>query len=227
MPEEKVLVVDDELPVISLLQLWLQEEGYQVFGATKGHDALRLYFQHKPALSTIDLSMPGMSGFELIQRIREISDGHLLVVSGLCSEENMVRGLDLGADEFMVKPVTKRLFQARVRSLLRRVAPVEDSPTGYYDSSLEMSFLTHEVKARGETVYLRPTEFRLLSCLVLNRDRIVGHSELLDRVWGAQGGSLDSLAWYVSALRGKIEEDQKHPRLIMTVPRVGYRYITQ
>lgn len=225
MPNTKVLVVDDEPQIVSLLQMWLEEDGYTVYTATTAAEALRLYFQHRPTLSTVDLLLPGMDGFQLITRIREISDGHVLVISALGADEEVIRGLDLGADDYLVKPVLMRVFLARVRSLLRRASPPAPAPSLYSDPSLTLNFLTHEAEVRGKTLYLRPTDFKLLACLATNNSRVIGHMELLDRVWGDQGGSLDSLTWYVSALRQKLEEDHKDPRLIVTVPRVGYRYI--
>ncbi len=227
MSYTKVLVVDDEPQVVDLLQMWLEEEGYLVYGATTGEEALRLFFQHRPSLSTIDLIMPGMDGFQLIRRIREMSDGHVLVMSALADDENVIRGLELGADEYLVKPVPMRVFLARVRSLLRRTTSSEDDYSAYADPSLTLNALTHEVAIRGRSVYLRPTEFKLLDCLTAYNDRVMGHSEILDRVWGDSNGSLDSLAWYIASLRQKLEENPKNPRLIVTVPRVGYRYFPQ
>ena len=225
MASTKVLLVDDEPDLLSLLRDWLEEDGYEVFSTTDGGEALRLFFQHRPALSITDLRMPGMDGFQLITRIRELSDGHVLVLTALGGEEHVVRGLDLGADEYLVKPVSRRAFLARVRSILRRaVAPSEEQPTAYSDAYLSLNFLTHEVKLRGKPLHMRPTEFRLLAVLAQNSDRVVGHQELLDRAWGDQAGSPDSLKWYVSALREKLEEDPQTPRLIVTMPRVGYRY---
>ena len=225
MSPTKVLVVDDEPDLVSLLEGWLKEEGYEVYASTDGAEALRLFFQHRPALSITDLNMPGMDGFQLISRIREMSDVHVLVLTALGSEEHVIRGLELGADEYLIKPVSKRIFQARVRSLLRRAVQSDDVPTGgYSDACLTIDLLAHEVRVRGESLHLRPTEFRLLTFLAQNSSRVLSHDELLNRVWGDQAGSLDSLKWYISSLREKVEEDSQNPRLIVTVPRIGYRY---
>lgn len=175
MPATKVLVVDDEPDLVSLLREWLEEDGYEVHTATEGGEALRLFFQHKPTLSIADLRMPGMNGFQLITRIREMSDGHILVLTALGGEEHVIRGLELGADEYLVKPVSKRVFLARVRSLLRRAVAPEEVPSGYSDASLKLNFLTHEVEIRGQSLHLRPTEFRLLAYLAQNSDRVLRH----------------------------------------------------
>ena len=225
MSPAKVLVADDEPDLVSILTEWLEDDGYEVVSANDGAGAIKLFFQHKPILSITDLRMPGLDGFQFITRIREMSDAHVLVLTALGGEDHVVRGLDLGADEYLVKPVTKRAFLARVRSLLRRATSSDEPSSGYSDSALTLNFLTHEVQIRGKTLHLRPTEFRLLAFLAQNSDRVIGHHELLDKVWGDQSGSLGSLKWYISSLRDKLEENSQKPTLIVTVSRVGYRYV--
>ena len=224
MPGTKVLVVDDEEGLVSLLKRWLEEAGYEAYGATDGEGGLELFFEQSPALSIIDLRMPGMNGFQVVSRIRESSDAHLLVLTAFDNEEYIIRGLELGADEYLIKPVSKRVFLARVDALLRRAVTAEEIPSAYSDASLTLDLLTHDVYVRSQPVHLAPTEFRLLAFLTQHSDPVVGHEELLDCVWGDHGGSLDSLKWHVSTLREKVEEDPKVPRLIVTVPKVGYRY---
>ena len=226
MPSRKILVVDDEPDLLSLLQEWLEEAGHEVYAATNGWEALELFSQQRPALTITDLRMPGMDGFQLISRIREMSGAHVLALTALSGEEHTIRGLELGADEYLVKPIRKRVFLARVGSLLRRAVPVDDAPHPHYTGGcLTISFPTHQVQVRGQPLHLRPTEFRLLAYLIQNQDRVVGHQELLDRVWGVQFGSLASLKWYILSLREKVEENPREPRLIVTIPRVGYRYL--
>ena len=132
-------------------------------------------------------------------------------------------GFDLGADEYLVKPISKRVFLARVRSMLRRAVPDEELALKYEDNILTLDFQSHDTQVKGESLRLRPTEFKLLVFLVQNSDRVLSHQELLDRVWGDQQGSLDSLKWYVSSLRYKIEDNPRKPQFIVTFPRVGYR----
>lgn len=225
MGQPRILLVDDEPNLMGLLQEWLEAEEYEVHCARDGGEALPMFFNLRPDLSVTDLRMPGMDGFQLIQRIREISsDSHLVVLSALGNEENVVRGLELGADEYMVKPVSKRVFLAKVRSLLRRATAADQDFCAYSDSALSLNFLTYEVVANGRPLSLRPTAFRLLSFLVQNHHRVVGYQELLDRVWGDEAGSLDSLKWHIAYLRGEVEEDRNSPTRIVTVARVGYRY---
>ena len=225
MSRSPVLVVDDEPGLVELLKDWLEGDGHEVHAAADGVEGLALFFQHQPALTVVDLRMRGMDGFQLITRIREASDAHILVLTGLETEEAAVRGLRLGADAHLVKPVRRRAFLARVRALLRRASPPEKLAPNYSDAVLVLNFLTHEARVRGEFVRLTPTEFRLLAYLCRNRGRVVEHSELLDRVWGERHGSSDSLKWYIHSLREKMESDPSDPRLIVTVQAVGYRYL--
>ena len=138
--------------------------------------------------------------------------------------ENTIRGLNLGADEYLVKPIVKREFLARVRSMVRRAKPPGEVPVEYRDSVISLDLLTHDASCRGETVHMWPTEYRLLAYLALNHNCVLSHQELLDKVWGNDGGSLDSLKWHVSSLREKLEADPKKPSIIVTFPMVGYRY---
>lgn len=221
----KVLIVDDEADFQALIQSWLEDEGYEVYAAANGWEGLQLFAEIRPQLTITDVRMPAMDGFQLISRIREISDAHLLALTAMGDTENTVRGLELGADEYLVKPVAKREFLARVRSMVRRATPPGEVPVNYRDPVLTLDLLTHAASCRGETIHMRPTEYRLLTFLALNGDRVLNHQELLDKVWGDQGGSLDSLKWHVSVLRDKIEVNPKRPSIIITYPRVGYRYI--
>lgn len=220
-----VLVVDDEVEVVSLLSEWLREAGYTVHGCCDGKEALRAFFEKHPDLSVVDIRMPGLDGFTLISRIRELSNRAVLVLSALAGTEDVVRGLDLGADEYLVKPVAREVFLARVRSLLRRASPEPEVPQTYTDAALHINLRAREVYVRGERVHLLPTEYRLLTLLVLKQDSVLTYEEILDQVWGKGEGSLDSLKWYVSSLRQKLEETPSTPRLILNVRSAGYRYL--
>jgi two-component system KDP operon response regulator KdpE len=224
MPRSTILIVDDEPELVELLQDWLQEEGFDVHSATDSAEGLRLFFQLHPVLTITDLRMPGMDGFQLISRIREMSDSHVLVVTALEGEEYMIRGLGLGADDFLVKPVSKLTLLAKVRALLRRAPATEEAATGYVDNRVSLNYLTHEAEVRGQPMDFTPTEFKLLAYLCTNQDRVASHQEILDKVWGDPYGSLDSLKWYIHSLREKLEDSPPNPRLILTVPGVGYRY---
>ena len=221
---KKILVVDDEPDHLALVQRWLEDDGYEVHTAVNGWDGLEAMVQHRPDLTITDICMPRMDGFQLIKRIREISDGHVLALTRLGGDADVIHGLELGADEYLAKPISKRMFLVRVRSMLRRAETPEEMPSDYADECLSLNFLAHNAQLHGDTLSLRPTEFRLLSFLARNNHRVVKHEELLDQVWGVEGGSLDSLKWYISSLRHKLDDNRKETRVIITFPKVGYRY---
>jgi len=221
----KVLIIDDDPDFQALVQSWLEDEGYEVYTAANGWEGLEVFAEIQPRLTITDVRMPAMDGFQLISRIREISQAYVLALTAMGDAENIIRGLDLGADEYLVKPIAKRELLARVRSMVHRAKPPSESPPEYQDSVIKLDLLAHDASCRGVPVQMRPTEYRLLTYLALNSNRILGHQELLDQVWGDGNGSLDSLKWHVSALRNKIESDPKKPSIIVTFPRVGYRYI--
>ena len=144
MSSTKILVVDDEAGARALLQVWLEDVGHEVYTAADGWDALQLFSQQLPTLTIVDMRMPGMDGFRLIRHIREISDAHVLALTALSGPEHLIRGLELGADEYVIKPVARREFLARVHSLLRRAQPPSAAPMEYSDSFLTLNLLTHE-----------------------------------------------------------------------------------
>ncbi|MFC1926876.1 response regulator transcription factor [Chloroflexota bacterium] len=225
MADEKILVVDDEAALVDLIKEWLDDEGYRVFTACDGSSGLKEFFKHQPDLAILDVVMPGLDGFELCQRIREVSEIPVIILSVKGQEMGKVRGLRLGADDYLVKPIGRREFIARVAAVMRRarmssgeVAPV------YSDEVVTIDFNRHECYVHGEEVSLTPTEYRLLSFFVQNPNQVLTHQQLWDRIWGWEHGSLDSVKWHIAYLRKKIEEDPEKPQLILTVRGVGYRY---
>lgn len=224
MSDAKILVVDDEPDHLAIVQRWLEDDGYEVVTAANGWDGLALLAEHSPDLTITDIRMPQMDGFQLIKRIREVSDGHVMALTRMGDEEDVMHGLQLGADEYLAKPISKRMFLVRVRTILRRALTPAEIPTDYSDSCLNLSFFTHQAMLHGDELALRPLEFLLLSYLARNHDRVVGHEEILDNVWGVEEGSKDNLRWFIASLRQKLDEACKDSRLIVTFPKVGYRY---
>ena len=158
MLASKILVVDDEPEMLALLNDWLEEDGHDVTTASNGWDALEIFVDQKPALMITDLRMPGMDGFQLIRRIREISNTHVIALTAMGGEEHTVMGFDLGADEYLVKPVSKRVFLARVRSMLRRAVSDEELTLKYEDSILMLDFRSHETQVKGNpSTCVRPS----------------------------------------------------------------------
>ncbi|MFO8011094.1 MAG: response regulator transcription factor [Dehalococcoidia bacterium] len=224
---ETILVVDDEPRIIEAVSLNLELEGYDVVSATSGEEALKKLTELIPDLVILDVMMPGMDGFETLQKIREVSTVPVVMLTVMGEEDDRVRGLELGADDYMTKPFSPRELATRVKALLRRAQMPTAAPKSEIrvDSNLLIDFSRRKVMVRGSEVHLRPTEFRLLYHLVSNAGRVLTHEALLRKVWGYEYRSEDHYVWlYITYLRKKIETDPKHPEYILGERGVGYRF---
>ncbi len=221
----KLLIVDDDPSVTAFLRSLLEPHDYQIVEAHNGLEGLQKFFENHPHLVLIDLRIPKMDGFELAQRIREVSAIPIIVLSALSQEFHKLRALDIGADDYMTKPVNNRELVARIRAALRRAAPssTDSSPT-YRDSVMALDFSRHEVYVRGEEVSLTPIEFKLLRLLVENAGRVLSQQEIMDQVWSPNYDSQDAVRWHMVRLRRKLGDVASDSRLIVTVRGVGYRY---
>ena len=227
---KKILVVDDEPAFVSLVDRILTHKGYEVLKASDGQEALRLLFAHRPDLVLLDIVMPQMDGWQACSRIRELSDVPIVMLTGReKAEGDVVRGLDYGADDYLIKPVESKELVARVRAVLRRaeLPSTLDTKEGvtYSDDFLTVDIAERKVIVNGERVKLTPTEFRLFALLVQNAGRVLTHKQLLERVWGWEYiDDLDHVRIYIWHLRHKLEPDPTQPRYIMTEPGVGYYF---
>jgi len=226
---EKILVVDDDAYVRRSLAEVLQEDGYTVVTAPDGPTALRLLYAERPDLVLLDVMMPEMDGWEVCRRIREMTDIPGLMLTARGQVQDRVKGLDLGADDYLVKPVALQELLARVRAALRRgrMGPA-DAPSRFtFDGGhLVVDLLAGEAYAGGERLKLRPLEQRLLTYLVRNAGQLLSHDQILEAVWGYEySGDRASLKLYIWRLRQKIEKDPAHPRCLQTVRGLGYRLI--
>ncbi len=223
-----VLVVDDEPRIIRFVRINLEMEGFRVIEAADGLQAVAQVREKMPDIVLLDVMMPEMDGFETLRMVREISNVPVIMLTVRSSEEDKVRGLDLGADDYMTKPFSPRELVSRVRAVLRRfqtITPAEASVLEI-DDYLSIDFNTAEVIVNGERVKLRPTEFRLLRHLVENAGWTVPHSTLLSKVWGYEyKDEISYLRLYVNYLRKKIEPDPANPRYIITERGMGYRFV--
>ncbi|MBN1248918.1 MAG: response regulator transcription factor [Anaerolineae bacterium] len=223
-----VLVVDDEPRIIRFVRINLEMESFRVIEASDGLEAINQVREKMPDMVLLDVMMPEMDGFETLRMIREISNVPVIMLTVRSSEEDKVRGLDLGADDYITKPFSPRELVSRVRAVLRRLqtlVPAEDSILEI-DDYLGIDFNTVEVIVDGERVKLRPTEFRLLRHLVENAGWTVPHSTLLSKVWGYEyKDEISYLRLYINYLRKKIEPDPSNPRYILTERGMGYRFI--
>jgi len=226
--ERTVLVVDDEPRIAEAVSMNLELEGYQVITASSGSEALAKVTAELPDLVILDVMMPDMDGFETLKAIREVSTVPVIMLTVKGEETDRVKGLDLGADDYVTKPFSPRELVSRVRAALRRAETPTAAPKTAIrvDDELTIDFARRRVWVRGNEVRLRPTEHRLLYHLVSNAGRVLTHETLLRRVWGYEYRNEDQYLWlYITYLRKKLEKDPRHPRYILGERGIGYRFV--
>ena len=232
MPEPKeshrILVVDDEPRMIRFIRMNLELEGYAVFEAADGVRALQQVRDTLPDLVILDVMMPELDGFETLQDLREFSSVPVIMLTARGEEDDRVRGLELGADDYVTKPFSPRELVSRVKAVLRRAetpAPAQKAAI-QVDERLQIDFDRREIFVEGQLVKLRPTEFRLLYHLVSKAGWVVPHDQLLAKVWGYEyRDETHYLRLYINYLRQKLEADPAHPKYILTERGVGYRFV--
>ncbi len=227
----RVLIIDDDRAMVGFVSSTLQKEGYQPVAAYDGQEGLRQMYQNRPDLIILDINMPTMDGWVVCQRVREVSNIPIIMLTARDEPEEIVKGLDLGADDYILKPFEINVLLARVRANLRRAA---SEPTHfkrnvlYSDDYLMINLDEHRVSLQGETIRLTPTEFNLLATLVDAAPRIVTYRELLEQVWGFEYiDDIDYLRVYIWHLRRKLEPNPKEPTYIANELGVGYRFEKQ
>jgi two-component system KDP operon response regulator KdpE len=221
----KILVIDDDPQMLRLLKIKLEVEGFAVITATRGNVALELAVVEQPDVILLDVSLPDTNGFDVCSRLREFTAVPVIMITGQSREEDMVRGLDVGADDYLVKPVRNKELLARVRANLRRSRVPETAPSKpiFRYNDLQIDFAQRQVTVRSQPVRLTPTEYKLLYHLAVNAGRILTHSQLLSKVWGPGYEEDTQYLWVnISRLRGKLESNPSAPEYIMTEPGVGY-----
>lgn len=227
----KVLVVDDEQAIREALGRKLRREDFEVVLAEDGAEALRAFHTERPDLVVLDIVMAGgMNGLTVCKRIRELADTPVMMLSAQAiTEDDIVKGLNAGADEYLIKPIRLNEFVARVRALLRRAQLSSSEIEQVYDDGyLKVDLHRRQVHVNDDKVHLTPTEFKLLGVLMENAGRVVPQRELLEQVWGRE--YIDDVYYprvYVSQLRRKLEPDASNPTYILTEHRVGYRFEKQ
>lgn len=252
--DQTVLIIDDDADLLQLASLIFKKAGAQVVTANDGLDGISKFFTHQPQLVILDIMMPGNNGFDICQRIRQVSDVPLIMLTALNREEEMLRGLAAGADDFLSKPFNPEILLARAAAVLRRMQRAQgsnghngyhgnnghhagkgenggngsSSAFSYNDGSLSIDIERHEVLVHGKRVKLTPIEFRLLVYLARNGGKLLTFDKILVNVWGTQyQGSIDYVHVYISHLRRKIEEHANGARYILTVHGEGYVFEKQ
>lgn len=221
---ERILVVEDDVALSQMLTTYLERRGFDVWVASRGREALRLAYKSRPALVILDIMMPGMNGWQACERLRELSDVPIIMLTAKAEERDVLKGFQLGADDYVKKPFSLEELYARIRAVLRRVDQGAGATDEVYDDgTLRIDLQRRQVFRDAKVVDLTPTEYRLLDCLVRNKGRVVGHEELLEEVWGVSyTGARDSLALYIRYLREKLESDPGEPHYILNRWGMGY-----
>lgn len=224
----KILVVDDEPRMVDFIRLNLELEGFKVFSASNGVEALDMIRRHIMDLIILDVMMPQLDGFETLRMLREFSSVPVIMLTAKGEEDDKVKGLELGADDYVTKPFGARELTSRVKAVLRRVEGVTNPEEAILkiDDRLSIDFNHRSVIVNGDEIKLRPTEYRLLYHLVENAGWTVPHEQLLAKVWGYEyRDETHYVRLYINYLREKIEEDPADPVYILTERGIGYRFV--
>jgi DNA-binding response OmpR family regulator len=226
---EKILVIDDEEPTVHLISMLLERRGFEVIKAYRAEEGLRKAYRTQPDLVLLDIMMPDMDGWEVCKRLREMSDVPIIFLSARGEVRDVVRGLEMGADDYVVKPYDSDELIARVKAHLRRSPRPSMSDELVFDNgNFRINFMNREVYVRNEIRHLTPKEFNLLGVLVRNAGRVITRTELVTQAWGEEySDAIDSLKLYIHYLRQKIEVNPNQPDYILTSRGVGYRFVNR
>jgi two-component system, OmpR family, KDP operon response regulator KdpE len=224
---EKILVIDDEENNVELISILLERRGYEPIRGYSAEEGLRLAYRNQPDLVLLDIMMPDMDGWEVCKRLREMSDVPIIFLTARDETPDIVKGLEMGADDYIVKPYNNEELVARVRAHLRRSPrPNVSEELAFNNGEFRINFLNREVRVRDELKHLTPKEFNLLGVLVRNAGRVVPRNELVTQAWGDEyGDAIDSLKLYIHYLRQKVEVNPTRPEYIVTSRGVGYRFV--
>lgn len=223
----KILVIEDEERMARFVRLNLEQDGFQVSEALNGREGLDKLRTFMPDLVLLDVMLPDLDGFELLKMIREIDNVPVIMLTAKSEEEDKVRGLELGADDYVTKPFSPRELVSRVKAVLRRIesSGVSSDDVIQVDDRLKIDFNRREIWVEGKLVKLRPTEYRLLYHLVQNAGWVLTYDQILSRVWGYEyRDEPHYVRLYINYLRQKLEKDPSDPKYILTERGVGYRF---
>lgn len=225
MSKAGILIIDDEPPIRKLLEITLQSNSYSVKHADSGRDGLIMAANHPPELILLDLGLPDESGHLVLQKLRQWYTNPIIILSVQKGEDDIIKALDNGANDYLSKPFRTGELLARIRSALRSSA-TENGNTSFEFGNLQVDFSERAVKKDGELIKLTTTEYALLALLVRNEGKVLTHQFLLRAIWGP--GYINQsqyLRVFVAQLRKKIEDDPNHPRYLLTESGVGYRFV--
>ena len=226
MADAKILVVDDDKKIVELVTLYLKKDGYHVLAAYDGQQAIELARRKQPDLVVLDLMLPQVDGMDVCRILRAESPLPIIMLTGRSTDDDKLEGLDLGADDYVTKPFNPRELLARIRAVLRRAGGKEEpGPSEVHFGDMVMDFVRHEVRANEQVINLTPTEFRLLEVLTKEPGRAFSRLDLLEQAFGYDYEGLErTIDVHIMNLRKKIEPEPGHPRYVVTVPGLGYRF---
>ncbi len=226
--KKSILIVDDEVSILKFLRSNLEDRGYAVISASNGEEALHTIEKELPDLIVLDVMMPKMDGFEVCRRLREWSQIPIIMLSARGDEKDKVKCLDLGADDYIVKPFGASELMARVSAVLRRTKTADISPvrSSIASGDLTINFAKRRITRAGTEVKLTPIEYALIQELAVNSGKVLTHTHLLNKVWGPEyRDEREYLHVFVRRLRSKLEPDPDNPTYILTISGVGYQFI--
>jgi DNA-binding response OmpR family regulator len=225
MPGKKILVVDDDIRTVELVKLYLNRDGYRVITATDGIEALRLARESHPDLIVLDLMLPGIDGLEICRTLRNESDVPIIMLTAMTTDDDRLRGLDLGADDYVTKPFSPRELAARVRAVLRRL-PGERGPDKVAYGPLTVNYLEHQAYLSNKPLNLSPVEFKLLGVFVKEPGRVFSRAEIIEKALGYDFDGFDrTIDVHILKLRRKLESNPRKPEFIKTVYGAGYKLV--
>ncbi|MCI0575521.1 MAG: response regulator transcription factor [Chloroflexi bacterium] len=230
MKDVKVLVIDDDTHLCTLLEMTFSRVGAHVYMAHEGAKGLQMLYAHRPDLVILDIMMPGTDGWDTCRQIRQLSDVPIIMLTALHDDREIVRGLEAGADDYVSKPFSGDVLLARARAVLRRSksSDTEDKGLLYQDDYLSIDLNGRRVAVRGRLVKLSATEFGVLAYLLQNAGRVCTFEQILTNVWGDEyRDSADYVHVYIWHLRQKLEENPKQPKYLLTEHSIGYRFQKQ
>jgi DNA-binding response OmpR family regulator len=224
----KLLIVEDDADLVKALEVYFARVGYEVISAADGLEGLRTLYDERPDIVLLDIAMPKMNGWDVCQRIRELSNVPIVILTARVTEDERVRGLKLGADDYVVKPFSLKELEARLEAVMRRAPEKKSGRSGPLFANQELVIDADRllVTRNGARINLTPTELRLLLFLAENVGRVLTHRQILDKVWGREySDELDYVKLFVYRLRGKIEPDPKNPQYVISERGIGYRFV--
>ena len=225
MPGKKILVVDDDIRTVELVKLYLNRDGYRVISASDGIEALLLARESHPDLVVLDIMLPGIDGLEICRTLRNESDVPIIMLTAMTTDDDRLKGLDLGADDYVTKPFSPRELAARVRAVLRRL-PGERGPDKVCYGPLIVNYLEHQAYLSNRPLNLSPVEFKLLGVFVKEPGRVFSRAEIIEKAMGYDFDGFDrTIDVHILKLRRKLEPDPRRPKYIKTVYGAGYKLV--